>query len=74
MEGREDFSTGANVSMIGEPLRDQRDILEHRRARLTELLASGAASAELRAHLQAALADVEERLMWHDATALQRAA
>ena len=62
------------MRIYGEPLRDERDILDHRRARLTELLAAGAASAELRAQLRGALAEVEERLAVRGAPALQRAA
>ena len=55
------ISFGADV-MVGKTLQDAREILEHRRARLRDLIESDIPSPALRSTLAITLAEVEDRL------------
>ncbi len=48
--------------MVGKTLQDAREILEHRRARLQDLIDSEIPRPELRSTLAVTLAEVEDRL------------
>lgn len=57
-----------------EPLSEERDILEHRRDKLIELIETHATSAKLAAHLADLLVDIEARLQSCGAVGVRRAA